>query len=414
MSLKSLISQSRSVWRSIAPLSLRRRLQPAVRGALNLRAELSRQRSTQPTPGPLIVSGFLHDSRGIGRGARLTALGLKHAGFNPVEHDIAEVLAAGGHSNPLPLAADGGVWLLHCNAPEAMQAIERITPSAWRNRYRIGYWAYELPRAPASWRGVARFFHEIWCPSVYVADALRAAGIAAPLRVMPHPVGLGLLPLGQDRSRFGLPPDAYTVLSMGDFRSSATRKNLAGALDIYCRAFAPDEGRRLVIKTLGNAHPDAFAAEVSQRSGGRQDIIILAAELDDAGMATLIASCDVLLSPHRAEGFGLPIAEALLAGRPALATGWSGNLEFMSEVPELLIPFRLTPVSDPDGVYLAPGQMWAEPDVTEGARRLRALADDPACADRLAARGRQAALALAGRWTAETLGHTALGRLRGP
>jgi glycosyltransferase involved in cell wall biosynthesis len=90
----------------------------------------------------------------------------------------------------------------------------------------------------------------------------------------------------------------------------------------------------------------------------------------------LIASADVLISLHRAEGFGLAPAEAMALGRPVIATGWSGNLDFMDEGNSILIPARQVPVSDPQGIYTYKGETWAEPDLDSAADALIRLRGD--------------------------------------
>ena len=58
-------------------------------------------------------------------------------------------------------------------------------------------------------------------------------------------------------------------------------------------------------------------------------------------------NCDAYASLHRAEGFGLTIADAMALGKPVVATGYSGNLEFMTDANGYLVPSTL--VSDPGG-----------------------------------------------------------------
>lgn len=128
-------------------------------------------------------------------------------------------------------------------------------------------------------------------------------------------------------------------------------------------------------------------------------------------MRRLVASASAILSPHRSEGFGLPLAEAFLADVPALATGWSGNMEFMSGLPELLIRSKPVQVDDAYGVYRASGQTWAEPDLEDAATKLRALAASPELRRSLAERGRRAVEALSAPWRREALMDTAIGRL---
>ncbi|MEA3033636.1 MAG: hypothetical protein QOH86_1652, partial [Sphingomonadales bacterium] len=76
------------------------------------------------------------------------------------------------------------------------------------------------------------------------------------------------------------------------------------------------------------------------------------------------------------EGFGLTMAEAMLAGVPVVATDWSGNLDFMDETSALLVPSRMIEAADRRGVY-GTGALWADPDVDAAAAQLRGLAERP-------------------------------------
>ena len=95
-------------------------------------------------------------------------------------------------------------------------------------------------------------------------------------------------------------------------------------------------------------------------------------------MRGLIAACDIILSLHRAEGFGLILATAMLLNRPVIATGWSGNIAYMKKGCAALIAYLLVPATDPRGSYQMPHARWAEPDIEDAAARLRELSESPA------------------------------------
>jgi glycosyltransferase involved in cell wall biosynthesis len=408
-----LAGAGRGAWRAIAPTSLRRSAQPLVRRMLEQRIEAGlRPAEPSPQPGPLVVSGLLSETKGVSEGARLSIAAFRAAGLDPVAHDLRPLLNGGATvATAFPTQTPGGVWFVHVNAPEAIHALGRLPPASWRGRHRIGYWAYELPRAPAEWARASRALHEIWAPSEFVAAALRHAGVTTPVRTMPHPVALGPSVETPNRAAFGIPADTFAVLAMGDLHSSAARKNLIGAIEIYLRAFPQPGHARLIMKVReSGAHPAVHAA-IRQAARGRSDIHFITNELSSDAMRLLIASVSVVLSPHRAEGFGLPLAEALLAGVPALATGWSGNLDYMSDLPELLIASSLAPVQDPQRIYRAPGQKWAEPDQQDAANKLRALAGSSELRARLAGPGRAAVEALSLPWRREALLAIPMGRL---
>jgi glycosyltransferase involved in cell wall biosynthesis len=94
------------------------------------------------------------------------------------------------------------------------------------------------------------------------------------------------------------------------------------------------------------------------------------------------------MSLHRSEGFGLIPATAMLLGRPVVATGWSGNLTFMTPETSALVDYRLVPVVDPRGNYEVRHAQWAEPDVEAAATWLRRLGDDAMLRQRMGEAGR--------------------------
>jgi glycosyltransferase involved in cell wall biosynthesis len=394
------------------PLGVRRIAHPLVMRVMERRVRRALL-APEPTfrPGRVVLSGFLAEAKGVSEAARLTLAGLKSAGLDVVAHDLRPLFTGVAG---LPDGPAGGVWIVHANAPEAVHVLGRIDPAAWRGRYRIAYWAYELARVPAEWVRISDAFHEIWAPSAFVADALLASGVQKPVRLMPHPVALGARAGAGDRARFGLAADAFVVLALGDLLSSAERKNLLGAIAIFLRAFPREGEARLVLKVREAGGRSAFLERARRASSGRSDITFLTGDLAPEATRSLIASCSVLLSAHRAEGFGLPLAEAFLAGVPALATGWSGNLAFMADLPELLIASTQAPVRDPYRVYRAAGQTWAEPDIEDAAAKLQALARSPGLRADLARRGATAVEALDAAWTRERLLDTPLGRLAAP
>ena len=49
--------------------------------------------------------------------------------------------------------------------------------------------------------------------------------------------------------------------------------------------------------------------------------------------------CDCYVSLHRSEGLGLTMAEAMALGKPVIATGYSGNLHFMTPENSYLVDF---------------------------------------------------------------------------
>ena len=122
--------------------------------------------------------------------------------------------------------------------------------------------------------------------------------------------------------------DRFTFLFMFDFFSTLQRKNPLGLIDAFTRAFAPDEGPRLLLKTINARFRPEAADELRRRIGERPDIELVDRYLDPRQNAALIARADCYVSLHRSEGFGLTLAESMALGTPVIATGYSGNIDF--------------------------------------------------------------------------------------
>lgn len=398
---------ARALWRA-APLppagrAVAGRTVAAVIGARHRRSRVAGL-GVDLKPGPIVVSGFHNEALGIGRGGRLTAQALEDAGHQVIRHDARATIRTPGFAN-VALPGEGGVWLQHCNAPEAIALFDRVRREDLFGRYRIGYWAWELPQAPKDWLKAARFFDEIWTPSQFTADSL--AGCGVPVRSMPHPLPDVTADPGLEK--FGFLPGRVNFLAMADLRSSAARKNPLGAVEAFLRAFPEPQGKAALTLKLVQAQTDAAAMRaLGVRIAGRPDIRLLIEEYDADDVMRLLSSADVVLSLHRAEGFGLVPAEALALGRAALATAWSGNMEFMGGLPDALVPYRLIKAEDSSGRYRR--QMWADPDLEAAAQSIRRLTDDAGLRAAIGQHGKAAVASLRQAWTREALADTGIGR----
>lgn len=341
-------------------------------------------------PGRIVVAGFLSTASGIGESARLCLRALDALGTAPLALDIspgfgmADTVFSGAVS---PTALDdAGTLIIHANGPEFLMALAQLGRRRLRHRRVIGYWAWELPVFPEGWETCQDYLHELWVPSLFVRDALRQR-MSVPIRVVPHPV-FEPPAMARPREVLGLPEDRFVVLSMFDLRSSFERKNPLGIIEAFRRAFGDDPGVLLLLKARNVSEYPSRRRQLDQAMAGLGNVRLMTEVLDQMGKTALVASADVLFSPHRSEGFGLTLAEAMALGKPVVATAWSGNMDFMDESCSALIPCDLVPVTDADGIYNAQGAVWAEPDVDEAARWLRRLRDSPELRERLGSQAR--------------------------
>ena len=324
------------------------------------------------------VLGFLSSPTGLGEGARLCAANLAELGFTVGMIDAAPLLGIpsgvqlpGGRPE-LIVGDAGGPLICHINPPDLANALMALGLSG-KQRKLIGYWAWELPRVPPSWRRAFRLVHEVWAPSTFVAEALSASHCTVPILVVPHP----LREAAQRKPRSMHAAAPLTILTVFAYKSGFDRKNPLGAIAAFRHAFGDREDVRLIIKVRGSSLSGDPERRLAAEVDGARNIVVMDRVLDHPGMVELLRSSDILLSLHRAEGFGIPLGQAMLMGMPVVATAWSGNLEFMSDRAACLVPVTLVPANDETTAYRGLRASWAEPSVEAAADWLRRL-EDPA------------------------------------
>jgi glycosyltransferase involved in cell wall biosynthesis len=297
---------------------------------------------------------------------------------------VPDQIAALPHGHPYPI----GLSFLNINefhVVEGWQLRGHGTP------YLIAMWYWELPALPPEMVKEIDRVDEIWVASEFVRDVFLRYTVK-PIHVMPCVVE----PEADEsltRSDLGLPEDAVIYLVTFDANSTIARKNPYGAIKAFEEAFGP--GRTdvvLVIKVINLSSYPVVQRDLRrhmERLGG----ILIESNMAPGEIAALIRHCDVYVSLHRSEGFGLGLAEAMYFGHPVVATGNSGNMDFMNAANSCLVGYRSMEVhrnelsDNPTAMVLyQPGNLWVDPDVHEAARLMRWLFENPAERARIGAK----------------------------
>jgi hypothetical protein len=114
--------------------------------------------------------------------------------------------------------------------------------------------------------------------------------------------------------------------------------------------------------------------ELREIIGPASNIRLLTQELSHEEIAALQTACNVYLSLHRSEGYGLNIEECLKIGKPTVATHWSANTEYGPHYPNYhAVTYRMVPYDDWLLHYEDAGFSWADASVAEAAQTLRTL-----------------------------------------
>jgi glycosyltransferase involved in cell wall biosynthesis len=333
-------------------------------------------RFVRTAPVGVNVAGYLDTESGMGEAARASTRSLEAAVVPVALNNVASRLRkrdlsyAGAFvdDNPHPFN------LVHLNADNMGWFSEQRGRKYFRQRFTIGYWFWELATFREEWTPFFRYVDEVWAASEFMR-ASYAASSPVPVVRMPLPVVLPRVPaLG--RSHFGIPQRGAVFLYIFDVSSQTERKNPLGAIQAFRRAAFDRDAATLVLK-FTNAEYDRAAVRRLHEEAEGLEVVFLDGYMDRSELCALIDAADCYFSPHRSEGFGLTILEAMRLGKPVIATAYSGNMDFMSDANSFLLPYRLITLARDYGPYMA-GAQWADPDLAEAARLLRHVVDSPA------------------------------------
>ena len=190
------------------------------------------------------------------------------------------------------------------------------------------------------------------------------------------------------RKKYEIPTESFVVFFNFDFGSSFNRKNPDGALRAFAKALKGVPEARLVFKTKGaKNHPKEFDSllKLAAELGVADQVRTINDYIPQRDIYGLTNACDIYLSLHRGEGFGLGIAEAMSLGKAVVVTDYSAPTEFCNRENSIPVPFRLVdipPAMHDHACYLHV-RRWAEPDLDAAATAIRQLYNNPTLREEL-------------------------------
>jgi glycosyltransferase involved in cell wall biosynthesis len=250
-------------------------------------------------------------------------------------------------------------------------------------RTNIGYFVWETSKLSMAHKMGLSLVDEIWVPTEFMRE-MYAKETTKPVHCMgsvvqpPAPKGV--------RSDFGFKQEDCLFVFTYDSASRQTRKNPLGVVYAFQKAFPGQEKATLVLKTQNAARitgemEKKLFAELQQAVASDPRIHFIDQTFEADRLAGLIACASAYVSLHRCEGFGYGMAEAMYFGVPVIATGWSGNTDFVKTDTAWPIPSRLIPVGLGEYHYAEEGgHEWAEPDLDAASKAMREVFDNPTAA----------------------------------
>jgi glycosyltransferase involved in cell wall biosynthesis len=335
------------------------------------------------------IVGFLAADLGVGESARCMVKAADAAqipvALVPLKLHCKNRLGDQTYADRLQENNPYEVNVIHLDPPSSHD-LDRHHGRAFRvGKRNIAYWAWELPDFPDAWMSAFDFYDEVWCPSEFTRGAIEMKSPVPVIR-MPHAIEFAR-PTGNFRPRFGLPADSFLFLVLYDLNSYSARKNPRAVIEAFRRSQLAGSGAALVIKVQNVAGNEADFAALEAAVADLPGTVIISDTLSRAEIYQLEAACDCFVSLHRAEGFGLAVAEAMYLGKPVISTDWSATAEYVTAENGCPVNCRPVTLDQNHGPYMK-GSVWAEPDVGHAAEWMRRLFTDRALGARLGAAAR--------------------------
>ena len=342
------------------------------------------EEALQAAPMGINMFAFHQTPIGLGAAARGYADILRQiVPVNPVDIPWGRAAWPGTLGDNCPYAIN----FVHVNPETLPKFLGHGGKRALASRYNVGLWIWELHGGYAPWHALSRYFNEIWTASSFSAAAIQPVS-TAPVHVIPYVVDEVPIQSAFHRAKFGLEERAFLFLYIFDPASSFDRKNPLALIRAFRQAFGDRRDVQLVLK-YHHAEADPAPTKLLERLvQSATNIRAIDETFSEDQLNGLLHCCDCFVSPHRSEGLGLNIARAMLHGKPVIATGYSGNMDFTTPENAFLIEYDLVALERDTGIYKT-NFVWAEPSEDHLALLLRTVIDAPEAALRRAALGRR-------------------------
>lgn len=318
---------------------------------------------------------------GMGEHVRCSYRALRSVAIRPTLKDIYKLVAPdaediqefAGACNEEPASIN----IFHINGNEVEQSLGHLNYTSSWNGYNIIYPAWELSRYPKEWAVQLDRFDEIWAPSLFIKESIETV-CNKPVIHMPLACEI-VLSSFLSRRYFGIPETDYAFLFFFDVRSYSTRKNPHAVIESFRRLLKvrPYAKTRLILKINGaEMKPDLMRKLHEDLMDIANQVTILQQLMTDNEAKNLVRCCDCFLSLHRSEGFGRGISEAMVLGKPVIATGYSGNMEFMNPDVSFPVAYNLIPLKEGEYPHWE-NQVWADAKIEDAVHYMLKLIDNP-------------------------------------
>jgi len=263
--------------------------------------------------------------------------------------------------------------------------------------FRIGYTVWESTRLPDDWLEPMKIPHQLWTPTTFCKNVMIDHGFDAnKIKVIPEGIDPEMFhpqvkPLPGSEKIPG-----FKFLNVGKYEE---RKCTADMIKAFDEEFINTKDVVLIL-ACHNFFEKGFDIRKKLKDlhlKCPEKILLIDPVAEHHAVAQLYAAADAFIFPTRAEGWGLPIIEAIATGLPTIVTHYSGQTEFLTPEMAYLLDYTLTDIPIPfflskDNDY---GQ-WAQPDMQQFRYYMRYIYENQ---DEAKQKGLNAARIVHEKWT---------------
>jgi len=259
------------------------------------------------------------------------------------------------------------------------------------NNYKIGYFYWEADTLPKPWaKDIRHSVDEIWAPCQLTAEACRKAGFKGPIEILPTPGRLSAeyedvqIP-SQFSLDFVLSENVFKFYSIFQWNE---RKGYNHLLRGYLEEFSSKDNVILILKVnpikhaghgLNKIKTDIMRVKgsVKKSKDDMPKIFVCTDNVSRSVIDGIHKACDAFVLPHRGEGWGMPIHDAIMHGNHIIATKFGGITEYLNDENSFIIRHDIRPVKTMDwNPWYGGYQNWAYPSLFSLKSNMRELYRD--------------------------------------